>query len=130
MDNRSLSFLASQSAVFLECYANGIDTGKSWSIVDYFSEEMDYISKNQSIKNSDMLLRFVWPNSEDWKGRALDDVYLRVNLLAKDLKHFKEFPKKKQHELIDICLRLSTVASKYDFYDRIYDRTSSFGLVV
>ena len=127
MDNRSLAFLASQSAVFLECYSSGIELDENWSTVGYLSEEMDYISKNQSIENSAMLLRLIWPKQKDWEGRTLDDVYLHANLLAKDLKYFKEFSRRKQSDLSDICLRLSMIASERSIYDLDYN--AKFGLV-
>lgn len=117
MDNRSLAFLASTSAVFLECYSGGIKIDEGLSMVGYLSEEIDYISKNPSIENSAMLLSLVWPNQRDWKGRTTEDVYLHINLLAKDLKCFKELPKKKQQELVCDCLKLSEIASMRDPYN-------------
>ncbi|MEK6841648.1 MAG: hypothetical protein AABX91_00665 [Nanoarchaeota archaeon] len=117
MSNRGLSFLASTAAVFLECHAGGIEMDEGLNMVGYLSEEMDYVSKNPSIENSAMLLRFIWPNQRDWKGRTTEDIYLHVNLLAKDLKYFKELPKRKQQELSGICLMLSEAASMRSIYD-------------
>ena len=119
--NHGLPIIASGAALDIECYLQGGEQSSS-EYVNHLAEEVDRISKNPSIDNSVMLTKLAWPNREDLKGKSIEEAYVWANLLAKDLKYFREFPREKQEELRDACMELSDL-----FYEDMYH--TRYGLV-
>ena len=105
---RDLAFLASLSAITIDSYLNWRVKKKEYSYVKKLVKELDGLSKEQlDPAGLIMLTEVIWPNKEDLKGKQDGDVYLQTNLLAKDLACFREFPRERQEELRDVCVRLS-----------------------
>ena len=117
---RGLAFLASLSAIATDLYINKGTKEKDYSNVKELAKELGKISKERlDPKGLLMLAEVIWPNNEDLKGKKEDDVYLQINLLAKDLDHFREFPKERQEELRYVCVELSKKSMYYSYPYRI-----------
>jgi hypothetical protein len=113
-DYRDLAFLTSLSAIAIDFHINKKANEKDYSNVKELAKELDRLSKKQVDPTGlVMLAEVIWPNNEDLKGKEKDDVYLQINLLAKDLACFKEFPRERQEELRDICVELSKESMYY-----------------
>jgi len=107
-DYRDLVFLTSLSAITIDSHLNWRVKKKEYSYVKKLVKELDGLSKEQlDPAGLNMLAEVIWPNKEDLKGKQDGDVYLQTNLLAKDLACFREFPRERQEELRDVCVRLS-----------------------
>ncbi len=113
---RGLAFLTSLSAIATDLYINKGAKEKDYSNVKELAKELGKISKEQlDPKGLLMLTEVIWPNIEAWEGKKDDDVYLQINLLAKDLTHFREFSRKRQEELRDVCVKLSKKSMYYSY---------------
>jgi hypothetical protein len=107
-DYRDLVFLTSLSAITIDSHLNWRVKKKEYSYVKKLVKELDGLSKEQlDPAGLIMLAEVIWPNKEDLKGKQDGDVYLQTNLLAKDLACFREFPRERQEELRDVCVKLS-----------------------
>jgi len=105
---RDLVFLTSLSAITIDSHLNWRVKEKEYSYVKKLANELDGLSKEQlDPAGLIMLAEVIWPNKEDLKGKQDVDVYLQTNLLAKDLACFREFPRERQEELRDVCVKLS-----------------------
>lgn len=113
-DYRDLAFLTSLSAIAIDFHINKKANEKDYSNVKELAKELDRLSKKQVDPTGlVMLAEVIWPNNEDLKGKEKDDVYRQINLLAKDLACFKEFPRERQEELRDVCVELSKRSMYY-----------------
>ena len=102
-----LAFLTSLSAITIDSHLNWRVKKKEYSYVKKLVKELDRLSKEQlDPAGLIMLAEVIWPNKEDLKGKQDGDVYLQTNLLAKDLACFREFPRERQEELKDVCVKL------------------------
>jgi len=109
-----LAFLASLSAIAIDSHINEGVKEKDYSNVKELAKELDRLSKEQVDPTGlVMLAEVIWPNNEDLKGKEKYDVYRQINLLAKDLACFKEFPREGQEELRDVCVELSRRSMYY-----------------
>ena len=107
-DYRDLAFLTSLSAIAIDSHLNWRIKKKEYSYVKDLAKELDGLSKEQlDPAGLIMLAEVIWPNKEDLKGKQDGEVYLQTNLLAKDLACFREFPRERQEELRDVCVKLS-----------------------
>ena len=102
-----LASLANLSAIAIDFHINKKANEKDYSNVKDLSKKLDGLSKEQlDPAGLIMLAEVIWPNKEDLKGKQDGDVYLQTNLLAKDLACFREFPRERQEELRDVCVKL------------------------
>lgn len=115
-----MAFLASLSAIAIDSHINGRVKEKDYSNVKELVKKLDGLSKEQSNPTGlIMLADVIWPDNEDLKGKEKDDVYLQINLLAKDLACFREFSRDRQEELRDVCVELSRRSMYYSDSYRI-----------
>lgn len=84
---------------------------RSNSHVKKLAEYLDNVSKGkQEVMESVMYADLIWPGFDDMRGKTTSDVYLHINLLAKDLRCFEELSRERQEELMNTCSRLSQLA--------------------
>ena len=115
MENyRDLALLASLSAIGIDSHIHGLIKEKNYFHIKELAKKLgEFLKKQSDPTDLVMLGEVVWPNIEDWEGKKNDDVYLQINLFAKDLAYFKEFPRERQEELRDVCVELSKKSMYY-----------------
>ncbi len=108
-----LPLLASTAAIAIEFHLNSVGEKKYYDYVSKLAEKVDKFSKKEydEFNMGVPLLESFWPDSKDWNGRVVDDIYLHANLLAKDLRCFTELSRERQEELRDVCIRISDRAA-------------------
>ncbi len=111
----NLDFLASLSAIAIDSHITEQANKKNYSNVRDLSKRLRMLSNKEELDPTGLLMfaKVIWPNDEDLKGKKDCDVYPQVNLLAKDLACFKEFPIERQKELRNVCVGLSKKVAHY-----------------
>lgn len=110
----SLALLASSSAIAIDSHTKERANKEDYSNVKELAKELDKFSKEKlDPRGLFMLAEVIWPDNKELLGKEDDDAYLQVNLLAKDLDYFRKFPRERQKELRDICVKLSKKSMDY-----------------
>lgn len=108
---KDLSLMASLSAIEIEVYMNKGTRFDQKSNVRELAEELEGFSREKpDMFRADLYSRFLWPSMDDFKTKTENDIYLQMNLFAKDLKYFEELSRDKQEELRENCTKLSRLA--------------------
>lgn len=117
----NLAFLANLSAIAIDSHIiRGLANEKDYSNVKELVKKLDKFSKEKSDPTRlQMLAEVIWPDNKDLMEKEEDHAYLQVNLLAKDLDCFREFPRERQEELRDVCVKLSKKSMDYPDQYRI-----------
>jgi len=113
--NYNLAFLASEVAVDIDNYRIGRVQG--YNSVNHLSKILNDLTQGDNIGENfienDMVLAYAIAGGKEnfheyWKERRhIDNLPLHVNLVAKDLRDFKELSREKQKGLVNFCINLS-----------------------
>jgi len=115
----SLPMLALESAIDIDDYISGRDT-KDESI-KHLSKLLHDITQEEkpiaSLPNNCLVLGYAISSRENfkdcWKGKNTGDLVLQINLLAKDLRNFRNIRISQQKVLFDFCVNLSKEIALY-----------------
>lgn len=116
MNQSYLAFLAAEAAVDLDNYRQG--KSQEDESIKHLSKLLNKITQEEDpeVKRLDnpIILSYAISGREDfqeyWKDKSADEVLLQTNLVAKDLRDFRNLSKTHQEELTDFCVRLSREA--------------------
>lgn len=125
--NSDLPFLAAEAAVEISAYTQ--DRSQEDESVKHLSKLLNdlTIGENPRAKLPDNCVVLAYAISgrekfwEYWKNKThIDEVLLQTNLVAKELRAFKDLSKTRQKELTDFCVSLSkeTAYHHIEYYSR------------
>ena len=112
--NGSLAMLASETAVDIDNYISGRDTGDEPA--KYLSKLLDNATQGKEsialFPDNSVVLAYAISSRKNfekyWEGKNLDDVLLQTSLVSKDLRDFKNIRKSQQEALVKFCVNLGT----------------------
>ncbi|MCX6749326.1 MAG: hypothetical protein NTW17_01100 [Candidatus Pacearchaeota archaeon] len=96
-------------AMTIDKHAGGhYSTNEDYEAVNTLANKLDKLSEDpKDYLGLQSMVYIIWPKIKKEEGKTMDDICLQTNLLAKELRCFRELPTKRQEELRDVCLDLS-----------------------
>lgn len=126
-DNFDLAFLASEAAIDMDNIIG--ERSEEDSSILYLSKLLNEATQERGSgekplaahwQNALVLAYSILPREQFnkyWGSKSEEDVVMRTNLVAKELKNYRDLSKDRQRELTEFCVRLSREATN-DYHDR------------
>lgn len=112
-----LPLLAIEAAIGIDGYLAGKPFKRHMDSIKELADTLYKRSKSYHPMDSRIFAELFWPNKEDLKDREIDEMYLYINLLAKDLSTFTQLPTERQQLLKQTCIKLSDQIARYSRQD-------------